>query len=134
MAGAEIVYQNPFRLMPSPLAAVTADNAWKIIVACGLLMAAVIVLFLAVWYYRKRVLQSDESSSAALWTFEDLRRMRDRGDLTDEEYQSLRAAMIGAYQGTGERDRATKAVGAGPLAGDETLLTRDFDVQKGPEA
>lgn len=85
-----------------PIAAFKADDARWIIVSCAFIALLVIVGGLGVWYYRKRVLFSDQVS--ATWTFDDLRRMRDRGDLTEEEYQSLRSAMVGSFQGKPKKE------------------------------
>jgi hypothetical protein len=119
--------------MPLFVATISADSAWGIIVACGLLMTAVLVLFLGVWFYRKRILQDDSSSSNAFWTFEDLRNMKDRGELSEEEYQSLRAAMIGAFKGSKAGDRDADAPGIIGSSAKMGSLPADFDVQKGPE-
>lgn len=81
------------------VAASQLDAAKWIIVSCAAILLLVIVGGVGVWYYRKWVLFSDPFSDAVTWTFEDLRLMRDRGDLTEEEYQSLRASMVGSFQG-----------------------------------
>jgi hypothetical protein len=81
------------------VAAVQADAAKWIIISCAVIALLVIVGGVVVWYYRKWVLFADSSPEATVWTFDDLRRMRERGELTEEEYQSLRSAMIGSYQG-----------------------------------
>ncbi len=75
----------------------TEDARW-ILVSCAILALLIIVGGLGVWYYRKRVLFSDTSSAGSIWNFDDLRRMRERGELSEEEYQSLRAALIGSFQ------------------------------------
>lgn len=79
------------------IAALKSGDTQSIIVSLAILLLLVIVGGVGLWYYRKRVLFSDESSGG-IWTFEDLRRMRESGELTEEEYQSLRSAMIGAFQ------------------------------------
>jgi hypothetical protein len=81
------------------VAAIQADAAKWIIISCAVIALMVIVGGVVVWYYRKWVLFSDPSPEATVWTFDDLRRMKEQGELSEEEYQSLRAAMIGAYQG-----------------------------------
>ncbi len=122
-----------WRLLPGSMAAVSADAAWRVIVACALLMAAVIVLFLVVWYYRKNVLLPDEPS-AAIWTFDDLRAMRDRGELSEEEYQTLRAAMIGSLRAP--KVPETDAPGpSGGLRGERPgRRIGNFDLEKDPDA
>jgi len=79
------------------IAAIRPEQTWWILVSCAVIALLVIVGGLGVWYYRKQFLFPDRTEGGGLWTFEDLRQMRDRGDLTEEEYQSLRAAMIGSF-------------------------------------
>lgn len=69
-----------------------------ILVSGGVIALMVVVGGLLVWYYRKRVLFSDHTSADAGWTFEDLRQMKEKGDLSEEEYQALRSALIGSFQ------------------------------------
>jgi len=66
-----------------------------ILITCLLLLAGIVILGLGVWYYRRRWLGSDETAGTP-WTLEDLRRLRDQGDLSEEEYETMRAAMISA--------------------------------------
>jgi hypothetical protein len=75
-----------------------AVPAAKIIVAGLLLILAFCVLGVAIWYYRRWWMGQEETSGIA-WTFDDLRRLRDDGDLTDEEYERMRAALIRRYAG-----------------------------------
>ena len=84
----------------------------KIIVAGGLLVGALIVLWLGVWYYRRRWLGSEASGVGPAWTLEDLRRLRDRGDLSESEYQALRGLVVGSFE-----DRPAGAAGL-PESGD----------------
>ncbi len=70
----------------------------KIIVAGGLLVGALIVLWLGVWYYRRHWLESEASGVGPAWTLEDLRRLRDRGDLSESEYQALRGLVVGSFE------------------------------------
>jgi len=114
------------------LAAPVVDQAvTRILIACGLLAAAVVVLCAGVWYYRRWWLRDRPLSEPAGWTFADLRRMRDRGDLTEEEYQSLRAAMLAGYGLQTSPDQEPK--GPAP-AGGPTGQDGDFDLKKSPQA
>ena len=121
--------------MPS-LATSTSQSVTQVLIWGGVLILAVVVLFGGLWYYRKRVLDTGEGDSGGMWTFDDLLRMRQGGQLTEEEYQSLRAALVAAYRGdkadsTGSGD-PTPMPGAG-LAGDRPDKNGpDFDLRKGP--
>lgn len=120
-------------LGPSAIAAGMTDAA-SIIIACAILMGLVVVLFVGLWYYRKWAFSPDDATTGAAWTFEDLRQMRDRGDLSEDEYQSLRAAMLGSYGASGpnappDRGDAASHTIAGPSADDQH---GDFDMEKDP--
>ncbi len=117
------------------LAASTSQNVTQVLVWGGVLILAVVVLFGGLWYYRKRVLRRDEPAGGEAWSFEDLRRMRQEGRITDAEYQALRAALAGAYRG----DREKRFSAQGPmvvgrdLTGEESdKNAQDFDLREGP--
>lgn len=60
------------------------------------LLAAVVVLVLAIQYYRRRVKAGDHGGDQP-WTLQDLREMHAGGDLADEEFERLKARVIGEY-------------------------------------
>jgi len=72
----------------------------------ALLLVAVIVLFGGVWYYRRRWLNPEETGPRQPWTLDDLRQMKQAGQITPEEYQALRETLIAAFRGrnAGEAD------------------------------
>ena len=84
------------------IGAVNPDATQRIVVASALLMAAVVVLFLAVRYYRRYFLLDDEASGPRIWTLQELSEMRDRGELTGEEYEALRATLIASFHGSSD--------------------------------
>lgn len=84
--------------MSIPLAASVAEKSGGIILWSGVLLLAVVVLSLGVWYYRRRWISTVDSPSSTPWTFEDIRRLRDTGAITDEEYQALRATIVGSFE------------------------------------
>lgn len=91
--------------MNSIVAALTATRSNQIIVWGLILMGAVVVLFGGLWYYRRYWLQADEDSSASRtpWTLDDLRQMRESGQINEVEYQTLRETMIAALRGANTR-------------------------------
>ena len=56
-------------------------------------LAAVVVLLVAVSYYRRR-LRAGHGGSGELWSLQDLREMHARGDLSDQEFERLKARVI----------------------------------------
>ena len=62
-----------------------------------LFMGAVIVLGLAMWYYRFWV-KSWDSSPDPTWTLQELRDLRSAGELSEEEYEALRQSVLESAQ------------------------------------
>lgn len=91
--------------MDSVLAVLTATRSSQIIVWGLVLMGAVVVLFGGLWYYRRYWLQPDEEPDAnrTPWTLDDLRQMRESGQINEVEYQTLRETMIAALRGENTR-------------------------------
>lgn len=75
---------------------------------CTVLLAALATL---VWgiLRAKRTLLSEESSPG--WTLQDLRDMRDRGDLTASQFVQLRASILGIGTPGGDGQPAKSARG-----------------------
>ncbi|GEM_PF-3929189 len=69
----------------------------------GLLAALITGAALVVWFLRGKTIRGSDDASAMGFTLQDLREMRERGDLTEVEYQAARTAALGA---------ATRDVGA----------------------
>lgn len=113
--------------MSTSLASVVSQSASKILVACGLLAAALVVLALGVWYYRRRWI-GDSKAGSLPWTFEEIRALRDRGDVTEQEYQVLRAQLLGMASRSPDAPKAVKPRGADPSG--ETVWS--FDLKKTP--
>ncbi|MCC6909966.1 MAG: SHOCT domain-containing protein [Phycisphaerales bacterium] len=62
---------------------------WLGVLAALILAAAFVVVMV------RRALRTDENGAAPAFTLQDLREMRSRGDLTEEEYQAARAVALG---------------------------------------
>lgn len=74
----------------------------------GVLWLLIIVLGTAVWYYRRRWWRSMSgvSGDEQPWTLADLRQLRESGDLTEEEFQRIRSAMIAGLRPGGDKSEA----------------------------
>jgi hypothetical protein len=101
------------------------DTRW-IIKACLLLMGGLLVAFLAVWYYRKWFVVEDRPSTGQFWTFQDLKQMRDRGELTEGEYEALRASLISSFGQPNPRQTPSEG---GQAASPDS--SGNFDLEKG---
>ena len=117
------------------LGASTTDSVIQVLIWGGVLLLAAIVLFGVVWYYRRRWLARGKSTGGTPWTLDDLRRMREAGDITEEEYRALRAALVAAFRGGQTEDDVvwTPADGLGEVPGRPDKNAPDFDLRKGHE-
>ncbi|HUW84916.1 MAG TPA: SHOCT domain-containing protein [Phycisphaerae bacterium] len=61
------------------------------------LLAGVLALGLLVWYYRRRMHQTQEIAQP--WTLHDLRQLHAAGQISDEEFDRLKAQMISGIRG-----------------------------------
>ncbi len=66
----------------------------------GVLLAIVIVLGLVVLYVRGRTLRGSRDDGAA-GLFDDLRKMRNRGEITEEDYQATKRSIVQRLAGRG---------------------------------
>jgi hypothetical protein len=67
------------------------------------LLVLTVVVGFGIRALRRRVFPEQEPPPDQLWTLEDLREMRDRGRLSEEEFETLRARVIARMAGA-ERD------------------------------
>ena len=83
--------------------AVSTGNTADIFIWGGIsivLMVGLWIVWVALrkWYFGA----AQFGSSDGLWTLEDLRRMRDSGELSEDEYETLRRQAIAVYQDTND--------------------------------
>jgi len=84
------------------IASVRQDAVWTFIVCGGGLFVG-LLLAVGAWLMIRRWCRGGglDDGGADLWSLDDLERMRDRGDLTEEEYRLLRARVIDAFSSDG---------------------------------
>jgi hypothetical protein len=70
------------------------------------LLVVALVVGLGIRALRRRVFPEKEPPPEQLWTLEDLREMRDRGELSEEEFETLRARVIARMAGAGPPGQA----------------------------
>ncbi|RMH28499.1 MAG: hypothetical protein D6693_03760 [Planctomycetota bacterium] len=65
----------------------------------GALMVAALVSGAALWWIRRRLLRQQGGARATgpALTLGEIRAMRDRGDIDEQEFQNLRAAALAAW-------------------------------------
>ena len=103
--------------MSSWLASVTSSIATPYWTAAGVIGFALVAFFLGHRYYRRWMTETPQVGGFP-WTLEDLRALRERGDITEPEYQALRGNLIG-FAGSSERMPASASTGVAsrPVAG-----------------
>lgn len=82
----------------------------------GVLLAIVIVLGMIVLYVRGRTLRGPvDHGEASL--FDNLQKMRERGEITEEEYQAARRSIVERLAGRGGSAERTVGHGGGRTSG-----------------
>lgn len=71
----------------------------EIAIWCGVLIAVLVVGAVALALIRGRILGGSQAGPGEALTLHDLRRLRDQGRLSDEEFESARAAVLGKPAG-----------------------------------
>ncbi len=65
----------------------------------GVLLAAVLVGGFALLFFRRNILDSGAPGASVGFDLRALREMRDRGEISESEYEAARAEIIGALSG-----------------------------------
>lgn len=74
------------------------DNVYWIYVICLALLAALILLYVVYRVARKRYIQGQNQPQGP-WTLQDLRELQEQGQISVEEYNRLRQAIIREVKG-----------------------------------
>lgn len=91
--------QSPATILPSLLLAQANQHTGRIFWSVLLLAVAVIVLVAIAMLVRRFMLSSDEPDHTPGFTLAEMRRLRDAGELSDEEYERVRSALVGQTRG-----------------------------------
>ncbi|GJQ30404.1 MAG: hypothetical protein HBSAPP03_22880 [Phycisphaerae bacterium] len=71
----------------------------KLLLWIGILIVAVVLLFVVLMLAKRKLLGPDKPSAADRGLLDDLRRMRDAGEITPEEYDAARKSMAAKIAG-----------------------------------
>jgi len=104
--------------------------------ACVIFIGLVLAFVAAILLYRGYWLNPDRSTDGTPWTFDDLRKLREKGEITNEEYETLRATLIGSFRNDGVASPLPGPepewdwVAEGGQNGDSDGNQQDFDLKK----
>ena len=101
-----------------PIILAEADSSRIVIWSIALLALLVAGWFTVAWV--KRWVSASDDGPADGFTLSDLRRLHRSGQMSDEEFERAKGAIVDATRRAAERERA-KAEGRGP-AGPDSLL------------
>lgn len=83
-------------MVSSALMADMQNDPGRVVAVCLFLLAALIIMCLGLWYFRRRWLTVDDTPTVP-WTLDDLCKLRDQGKLSEAEYESMREVIIAKY-------------------------------------
>jgi hypothetical protein len=89
-----------------PAAQGSARGAGEVVLWVGILIGAVLVLFLVIQFFRRRLLAPDRPEERDRALLDDLRAMRDSGQITQEEYDAARKSMVARMTARSAPERA----------------------------
>ena len=97
-------------MLPLPAASNDARHAMDILAALGWLVAAIAAVCVIGFVLHRRLrAQNDRSAQSSAFSLKDLRRMRDEGQLTAEEYERARTRVISQTQRSLNEDAPQQA-------------------------
>ncbi|MCH7702828.1 MAG: SHOCT domain-containing protein [Planctomycetes bacterium] len=91
----------------SALAQAPDADLLTLVAWCTVLVGALVALVLGIRMARRWFLEEDPADG---WTLQDLRDMRERGELTAAQFERLRAEVIGGWTSGGEDGSADSAL------------------------
>jgi hypothetical protein len=87
--------------MPRPalhlLAQLTEENSRNVIIGSVILVVILLIFFAGVFFYRKWM-KADDTTTSTGFTLSDLRRLHKEGKMTDGEFESAKAILIGSLK------------------------------------
>ncbi len=81
----------------------TSSNTADLFIWGGVLIVLLVALWLVCIWLRKWYFgTSEDGFPSGLWTLADLRRMREQGEITEDEYETLHGQAIASHQDSDE--------------------------------
>ena len=106
---------------------IAAGDVSAIMLYGGLLIVALLALGAAIWWLRRRYLADDASRVDGVWSLQQLRDLRARGEISEAEFQQLRAEMLGrhALRTAGTEDSTGVDAAGSPMEGNQIKESSD---------
>ncbi len=100
------------------LGSASSRDVVDVVVLLGAALVLVVLGTLGVVWARRRLVDTDDDASTAGLTLHDLRQLHARGELTDEEFEAAKAAIIGAHAPKAKpASTPRERLGGGPAPG-----------------
>ena len=81
----------------------TSSNTADLFIWGGVLIVLLVALwFVLIWLRKWYFGTSEDEFSSELWTLADLRRLREQGEITEDEYETLRGQVFASHQDNDE--------------------------------
>ncbi len=84
--------------MPAPSSSTADLFIWGGVLIVLLVALWFVLIWLRKWYFGT----SEDGFPSGLWTLADLRRMREQGEITEDEYETLHGQAIASHQDSDE--------------------------------
>ena len=69
----------------------------NVVLWCALVLAGIVTLGVVAVAMRRWMMRDESTTTGPAFTLQDLREMRDRGDITSQEFDTMRAGILGSY-------------------------------------
>ncbi|MCH8054335.1 MAG: SHOCT domain-containing protein [Planctomycetes bacterium] len=81
----------------------TSSSTADLFIWGGVLIVLLVALwFVLIWLRKWYFGTSEDEFSSELWTLADLRRMREQGEITEDEYETLRGQVFASHKDSDE--------------------------------
>jgi len=109
-----------------------ASDLSTVLLWTGLLIGAVLVASTLVLWIRRRLLAKDAAAGPGM-SLHELRTLRDQGRLSDEEFESLRLALVRhASGGAGPKESSERSASGSPTPDRTQTRVVDWDARAKP--
>ncbi len=66
------------------------EDITSIVIFCIILILAILLIWIVYGFARSRFTKTEKRPASSFWSLDDIRKLRDQGQLSEEEYKNLR--------------------------------------------